>query len=679
MNEFIKLRQDLYKDGDAYIFPLRFLERMIEENKILDLDKSLLREKLKQIESIESKELLEEPDLKEIIGLLGENQYLDRYIVDIIRKNYKSMNKQSLKLRITSEILENKDKDLKLYHLLDISLEYNIKTIDKKILLELLESYSSNLDLLSLLLEYIYKFKIEGLKTLMEGLLNLDYPDNIKLQILESIAYLYGAESLDKHIKNYGNTLDENKDLYITYLSFLRGEIDIPKGGLTILQSMFYGDFEDSGKGNNGGLAVLLRSLGNEISKDPRISKVVTITINDKSDKNFIDFYSDKHIFARLPIYIDWSRKDQFIKRELAIKRAIHRFLIRANISPDIFHIRFLDNASRAVDMLCRELDKKLVFTLTPDPHRNMFDENENIICFTFDELIFRLNKIRIGDELLDRSQGILGIGSKNLQKELQIYFPQLVNEDIGGKIRMISEGIKSNRSIEVETEEEARDGIEELENIDKRFFERPIILNVGRLNSIKGQVDLLKAWGNSRLSSSHNLLIIGGDLENPTRDEREVISFFKEYIGLNPELKDKFCHIGAIENSKIRSLERFIIQKSLKYPHIYLCASKKEEFGIAILEALLEGFLILGPIKGGVRSYIEDRKNGFLIDTTSWESIAKDSEKIIYDSNINKDEFDKIREEGKRTVRELFSIERIGREFLNFYLSLEGVTEDEI
>lgn len=84
---------------------------------------------------------------------------------------------------------------------------------------------------------------------------------------------------------------------------------------------MFYGDFEDSGKGDNGGLAILLKNLGNEISRDVRISLIITITINDKSDKAFLSFYNENHVFVRLAIYIDWSRKDKFIKRELAIKR----------------------------------------------------------------------------------------------------------------------------------------------------------------------------------------------------------------------------------------------------------------------------------------------------------------------------------------------------------------------
>lgn len=106
-------------------------------------------------------------------------------------------------------------------------------------------------------------------------------------------------------------------------------------------------------------------------------------------------------------------------------------------------------------------------------------------------------------------------------------------------------------------------------------------------MDALKGQDSLLKAWGASKLSKNYNLLIIGGDVENPNKEEERIIAFFKSYLQANPHLKEKFCHIAAIENESIRVLEKYIMKKSLDYPNLYLCSSKKEEFGIAILEAL--------------------------------------------------------------------------------------------
>lgn len=673
MNEFIELRKSLYQANNPYIFPIKFLEKLIRNDKIEEIDKAFAIKKIKEIKGIEFKDILDERDLKQLISSLGQNEYLDRYIVDIMRKSFQITLKDVFQSIISEEIMNNKEDDIKVYHLLDISIEYDMEVIDDQTLLSLLEKYKNNFDMVSIFIDYIYKFKIEDFQDYLYKLLEENYPDNIKLQALEAIYYLYGSQSLDKVFVKLKDTLKDNKELFLTYVDFIKGKVSFPQGHITILQSMFYGDFEDSGKGNNGGLAILLKSLGNEMSIDKRISLMLTITINDKSDQPFVNFYSEKHVFARLPVYLDWSREDQFIKRELAIKRAIHRFLIKAHVKPDIFHIRFLDNASKAVDILSKELGTKIVFTLTPDPHRNMFDEDEKLILFTFEELIFRLNKIRIGDELIYRIDGIVGIGSESLQKELQIYFPQLSDENISKKIRMISEGIQSENVFLRDDSKIKMDEIAQKYGIDKEFFDKPIILNVGRLNAIKGQSELLKAWGNSELCRSHNLLIIGGDLKKSNKEEEQVIRSFKEYIDLNPQLKKNFYHLGAIANENIRIIEKIIIKKNFNYPHIYLCSSKKEEFGIAILEAVSEGFLIIGPIKGGVKSYIKNGVNGFLIDTSSWESIAKETEKILYHSNINRGHFEKISNSGKKTVSQLFSIERIAEEFLAFYMSIEG------
>lgn len=442
---------------------------------------------------------------------------------------------------------------------------------------------------------------------------------------------------------------------------------------------MFYGDFEDSGKGNNGGLAILLKGLGNEISKNKKISIVVTITISNNLHKPFISYYENKHIFIRLPIYMDEKEEDPFIGRELFIKRYIDRFLKRARLDPDIFHIRYLDNGSRAVSLLSEELNKKLVLTLTPDPHRNMFNDRGNLRKIEFNELIAKLNKIKIGDELIYRSDGILGIGNESMKKELEIYFPQLGENVINNSVKMISEGIEYKLPGSHEEIKKAMDERFLLEEIDKDFFKKPIIMNVGRLNSLKGQIELLKAWASCRLSKTYNLLIIGGDLENPNNDEKEIISFFEEYIRSNHHLKNNFYHMGAIPNEKVRVLENNIMKNKFTYPHIYLCSSKKEEFGIAILEALSQGFLAIGPMRGGVKSYINNGENGFLINTSSSESISKEVEDIIYNSNINNENFRKIQDAGKKTVDEYFSIEKISQEFLDFYLSVKGEDKYEI
>ena len=287
-------------------------------------------------------------------------------------------------------------------------------------------------------------------------------------------------------------------------------------------------------------------------------------------------------------------------------------------------------------------------------------------------------NKIRIGDYLINLSDNILGIGGQKVNDELRLYFPQFNLLTIEDKIKMIGEGIKiksKNNSGKIQKVCE----LEQLLGIDQLFCQKPIILNVGRLADVKGQKALFNAFANSKLNETYNLLIIGGDIENPNLEEKATIDFFAKEIIEKPYLKSKFFHHAALPNDQVNIIESTIMQNQFDYPHIYLSSSIKEEFGLAILEAMSHGFLILGPIKGGVKTYVKNGENGFLIDTSNWETIARDTEKIIYDDNFTLDQFKAIQKQGQLTVEENFSIEKISKKFTKTYLALLGGKNNEV
>ena len=675
MNEFIEFRNLVYDKEGNHLYPFQFLNEYIDKSKTVNSDDRKVIEHIQTIQQIEQEKKLGEKEIDELFSFLGEHPSLDRFAVDAVLKFSTDEIKPIIE-RKTKDLLRNQQyHSQRLYHVLDLCIECGLDILSDNDILGMLQQYKLDFEIISILLDYMASFERQGFKDQLSNLLTLDYPDTIKIQGLNVLVSLYSIETIDQ---SFGKSMkDERNQVFVEgYIKFLRGDFTFEKHGVSILQSMFYGDFEDSGKGDNGGLAVLLKGLGEEISKDSRIAHVFTITITQELHKPFISFYGDKHVFIRLPMYLDQSVSDKFIKRELFIRRQIARFLKGANIKPDVFHIRFLDNASKAVAHLCKEWGSKLVFTLTPDPHRNMFDESGQSKEFGFNELIEKLNKIKIGDELINRCDGIVGIGNGDVKSELEIYFPQFKDEEVNRKIKMIGEGIQIDKSIDAEAIAVNSNNLIET---NKGFFERPVILNVGRLAVIKGQIELLKAWANSRLSETHNLLIIGGDLERPNTEEAMVIDFFEDYLQRHPQFKDRFIHKGAMSNSDIRLLERNLIKRDFDSPHIYLCSSVKEEFGIAILEAMSIGFLTLGPIKGGVKSYMRNGENGFLIDTSNWKTIANGAEKHLYDSNIDKVQVKKIQAAGQRTVDENFSIKKISNEFVSFYLSLKGEEAYEI
>ena len=55
----------------------------------------------------------------------------------------------------------------------------------------------------------------------------------------------------------------------------------------------------------------------------------------------------------------------------------------------------------------------------------------------------------------------------------------------------------------------------------------------------------------------------------------------------------------------------------------VYVSASLKEEFGIAILEAMASGLVVVAPGGGGPATYVEHGVTGLLVDTTSADVLA--------------------------------------------------------
>jgi glycosyltransferase involved in cell wall biosynthesis len=56
----------------------------------------------------------------------------------------------------------------------------------------------------------------------------------------------------------------------------------------------------------------------------------------------------------------------------------------------------------------------------------------------------------------------------------------------------------------------------------------------------------------------------------------------------------------------------------------VYVCSSLKEEFGLALVEALASGLVVVGPTAGGPATYIDDGVTGVLVDTRRPDEVAR-------------------------------------------------------
>lgn len=87
------------------------------------------------------------------------------------------------------------------------------------------------------------------------------------------------------------------------------------------------------------------------------------------------------------------------------------------------------------------------------------------------------------------------------------------------------------------------------------------------------------------------------------------------------------------------------------------------EPFGIALLEAMEYGLIVLGSVEGGIKDYIKDGYNGFLISPKDTHRIAEVILKVYEDEILRK----KISENAQRSVKTYY-IDNIARKYLDLY-----------
>ena len=138
-----------------------------------------------------------------------------------------------------------------------------------------------------------------------------------------------------------------------------------------------------------------------------------------------------------------------------------------------------------------------------------------------------------------------------------------------------------------------------------------------------------MDAWaGDSELRETYNLVIVGGDHEHPTRQEQLVLGELSVAAGRHPAAAaDGLVLVGHRPHRDVLALmaaARSGVLGIIGRSGVYACASVKEEFGLALLEAMASGLSVLGPASGGPPTYIDDGINGVLTDTGTVEGLRE-------------------------------------------------------
>ncbi|WP_315095468.1 glycosyltransferase [uncultured Cellulomonas sp.] len=424
-------------------------------------------------------------------------------------------------------------------------------------------------------------------------------------------------------------------------------ERQTPRDGLTVAQLFLHADIDArlsaAGAGDNGGIATLLVRLGDAlvapgVDGPAPVTRVLTMSRGSvaQAAADLRTIHDGGHLYGRVPLQQDLSSSPNPWSLRVSARRGIRRLLHAAG-GVDVIHLRMADVGSLAAADVARELDIPVVFTVAPDPHavirsldlagrltRANFGDVDEVDHFWF--------RVRLVQRLAANASHTVLFPRPALQRDMR----ELVGIDLTAhpeRHTVVPEGVDLQVVDRALTEAQAhaagsapspalaqlRELVETLPVVRRGL---PLIVSVGRLHRVKGMATLVRSWAGGELSRRANLLVVGGDLEHPSVDEREQLDLIDSLVPAHGRAAAGLLLAGHRPNDVVARWVAAVRTglPGLSAPRgIYVCASLKEEFGIALLEAMGSGVLVVAPNGGGPATYVDEGDTGFLAAT--WDA----------------------------------------------------------
>ena len=418
-----------------------------------------------------------------------------------------------------------------------------------------------------------------------------------------------------------------------------------------------------AGEGSTGGVATLLVQLGDALAADPRVGSVTTIGRGPAPEAiASLGLADERHsvVTASLGRHEDASFAGEW-PAVVAAERAIRRIL--AHRPATLLHLRMADVGTLAAATIARQKGLATVFTLAPDPHALISEmeragELDRTAFGPADAAAALWFRTRLVRHVADTSRQVVLFPRSGLSERLR----DLVGIDVQADTRryhVVPEGIDPG-PVDVARREVARHSvgpsspapaaspvappadrrpapvavptvIADLRSaVDALGADRrglPLVVSVGRLAEVKGMARLVEAFaGDARLRRRANLVIVGGDLDEPSGEERAEIERIAAACQASPEAASGLVMLGHRPHDdvlRVIAAAEVGLEPEIAPGGAYACASRKEEFGLAIVEALAAGLPVVAPKAGGPASYVEDGVIGRLVDTLDREALA--------------------------------------------------------
>ncbi len=405
-------------------------------------------------------------------------------------------------------------------------------------------------------------------------------------------------------------------------------------GGLRIAQLVLAGGLDGQlsrgGRGDTGGVASLLVSLGEALARRDDVDHVVTIGRGTLTDAVLGPLSS-----SRIPLsygmvaFGDDSRPaasaNEAWEHLPAIERGIRRALQLAG-PVDVLHLRMADAGTLAGANVAAELGIPVCFSVAPDPHnvieslhrRGELDAESFLRLDAETHVWFRARLIeRIAR---DADQRALFPRAKPME------FLERIGIHGDQSTAVVAEGIdisvidRAVAAAGTSSRVHAADVLDELAaSIPPARRGLPLVLTVGRLNPVKGMDRVVAAWAaDPDLHDMCNLVIVGGDLAAPSPTETAVIQSIDRLVPPTDFRRHGLVMLGGHAHADIAKL--LVATASGRTGDwapdgVYVDGALKEEFGLAVLEALAAGLPVVAPSTGGPSTYVVDGDTGVLVD----------------------------------------------------------------
>ncbi|HRB05339.1 MAG TPA: glycosyltransferase, partial [Ilumatobacteraceae bacterium] len=395
--------------------------------------------------------------------------------------------------------------------------------------------------------------------------------------------------------------------------------------GLVVVQPCVHARIDRDGStlgvGDSGGVASLLRSLGPALAAQASIAEVITVTRANGSEPA-MEYLGDGHRIERLTIGPEGplSSREAWQYR-LEVEQQL--FELGATLSDRrvVWHLRMADVGTLAAASVARRLGQAVVFTAAPDPHivldglqdtgrlcRDQFGVEDAAHQYWF--------RARLVERIARQADHLVLLPRPTIRAELSelVGLGDVVTDE---RVTSVPEGV------DVIAADRARVALLDggpnravsavLAAIPEERRGLPWLLAVGRMHPSKGAHRVVEAVaGDATLADDVNLVIVGGNFAQPTADERSTIERIQAAARTAPN--GLVTLTGHLPPADIAALLAYVAAND----GAYVCASDKEEFGLAIVEALAAGAPVVVPRRGGPQTYVVDNDTGVVCDTSS-------------------------------------------------------------